>query len=81
MSVSACRRSRFYVHGTWSAVRCPFVPSQGHSLQYAGRGRSAIEVLNGFLHVGTDYEGFQHRLLMEGKTDMDGITWELGFDN
>ena len=24
---------------------------------------------------------FQHRLLMEGKTDMDGITRELGFDN
>ena len=81
MRVSTFRRSRFCVHETCSAVRCPFVPYQGHSLQYAGRGRSTIELLQRFLHVGTDYVGFQHRLLMEGKTDMDGITRELGFDN
>ncbi len=81
MSVSACRRSRFYVHGTWSAVRCPFVPSPDHFLLSAGRGRSAIEVLDGFLHVGTDYVGFQHRRHMEATADMDGITRELRFDN
>src|SRR6266487_579941 len=42
MRVSTCRRSRFCVHGTCSAVRCPFVPSQDHSLLYAGRGVSSI---------------------------------------
>ena len=81
LRVSTCRRSRFCVHETCSAVRCPFVPYQDHFLLYAGRGRSTIDVFNGFFHVGTDYEGFQHRLFMEGKTDMDSITRELGFDN
>jgi hypothetical protein len=34
-----------------------------------------------FFHVGTDYVGFQHRRLMKGSADMDGITRELRFDN
>src|SRR5437667_7298795 len=58
MSVSACRRSRFCVHRTWSAVRCPFVPYQDHFLLPAGRGRSTIDILNSFFSRRNRLRGF-----------------------